>query len=107
MQRDAVAHRDFIFEDRGFLAGTRMDHAVVLDVAAIADANVIHVAAQHCIAPNGRLFTQLHVANYLRARINVGAVWDLRMNTAKWSNHNFSRHSSTPFLLGARASRPQ
>jgi hypothetical protein len=94
VQRDAVAHRNFIFEDSRLLAGARMDHAVVLNVAAIADANVIHITAQHGIAPNRGLFAQLHVSNDLRTLINVGAVRDLRMNTAKWSNHNFSRHSN-------------
>ena len=35
------------------------------------------------------LLAKMHVTDYLRARVNIGALVDLRKNTAKWSNHSF------------------
>ena len=94
VQRDAVAYRNFVFENRGILAGARVNYGIVLDVRAIADANVVHVPAQDCVPPHGRLFAEMHVTDNLRTLIDVCRVMDLRMDPAKWSNH-ISGNSST------------
>src|SRR6185312_16161774 len=87
MQSHAVTHRDFVFEDGGLLAGARVQHAVVLDIAAVADANVVHVATRHRAKPHGRLLADVHVADDLRAVSNECGWMYLRMNSAEWTNH--------------------
>jgi hypothetical protein len=72
-----------------------MHDTIILNIRAIADANVVHVSAQNCITPNGRLLAKMNVTNYLRADINIGAVGNLRMNAAKGSDHVFGENSST------------
>lgn len=90
MKCSAVAHCDFVFENGWILASAGMDHTVILDIRAIADANVVHIAAQDCVAPDGRLLADVDVADYLRALVNVRALRNLRLDTAKWSNHIFA-----------------
>src|SRR6185503_12274377 len=87
VQRDAVSHCDFVLENGRLLAGARMQHTVVLDIAAVADANVEHVAARHRAKPHGRLLAHMHVTDDLRAVGDESGFVNLRMNAAEWSDH--------------------
>ena len=67
VQRHTVTDGDFFFQNRRLLARARVQHAVVLHVGAIADADIEHVATHDCAEPNGRLLADVDVANDLRA----------------------------------------
>src|ERR1051325_6541336 len=95
MQGDTVAHCHFIFENGGMRTGARVHHTVILNVGTITDAYVEHVAAQHGIAPHGSLLAQLHIANNLRTHVDVRAFRNLRLHTAKRSNHDFFKDNTT------------
>src|SRR5437763_66115 len=74
---------DFVFENRRLLSCACVQHAVVLHVGAIADADVEHVAAHDCAKPNRRLLADVHVANDLRAVSYESGFLNLRVNAAK------------------------
>jgi hypothetical protein len=65
-----------------------MQHTIVLHVSAIADPYVEHVTAGDGAEPDRSLFADVDVADYLGAVGNEGCRVNLRMNTAKWSNHS-------------------
>src|SRR5438874_11323554 len=88
VQRHAVSDGDFIFKNCWLLARTCMQHAVVLHVRAIANTDVEHIAAHDRAEPNGRLLANVHVANDLRAVSYESGFVNLRMNTAKRSDHD-------------------
>jgi hypothetical protein len=66
-----------------------MNYGIVLNVCAIAYADIKHVAAQDGVAPHRRLFSDVHVADHLSAQIDIGAGWNLRRDAAEWSDHIF------------------
>src|SRR4051812_10633214 len=78
---------DFFFQDGRLLARARMQHAVVLHVRAIADADVEHVAADDRAKPDGCLFAYVNVADDLRAIGDESCLVDLRMNSAERTDH--------------------
>src|SRR2546423_9431731 len=88
MQRHAVTDSDFFFKNRRLLARACVQYAVVLHVRAIADAYIKHVAAHDRAEPNRRLLADVHVANDLRAVSDECGFVNLRMNTAKRSDHD-------------------
>src|SRR5215510_3721847 len=79
-----------LLNDRRVRAIANVDNGVVLDVGAIADADVKNVAANRAIAPDRRLLAEMHVANYLSARVHVSFWVNLWMNPTKRSNHGFA-----------------
>jgi hypothetical protein len=85
-----MAHRHFVFENCGFLASACVKHTVVLDIASVADTNVVHISPEHRVTPDGRLLAKMYIANYLSAFVDVCALGNLRVNTAKWPNHIFA-----------------
>src|SRR6185503_19656303 len=89
VQRHAVPNSDFFFENRRVASVLHVNHAVVLKVGAIADANVVNVAAHGAVTPDRRLFPEVYVADNLSARVNVRSRMNLRVNPTKWSNHKF------------------
>jgi len=86
-----MAHGHFVFEDCRMGTSACVDDTVILNIGAIANSYVVHVAAQDCVTPNGRLLTEVNVTNHLGAHINIRARGNLRMNTAKRSNHIFAQ----------------
>jgi hypothetical protein len=64
-----------------------MQHAAVLDVRVVADANEVHVTANDGIHPNARIFAEHHVANQLCRLVDVTRRADLRHHTFIWSDH--------------------
>ena len=82
-----MADGDFFFKDCGLLAGARVNDAVVLDVRAIADPDIEHVSAHNGAEPDGRLLADVHIADDLRAVGDESGFVNLRMNSAKGSNH--------------------
>ena len=67
-----------------------MNDGVVLNVRAIADADVMNVATDGAVTPDRCLFAKVHVANNLSARIHVSCWVNLWMNPTKRSNHDFA-----------------
>ena len=92
VQSHAVPDRDFIFENSGLLSSARVQHAVVLHVRAITDADVEHVTARDGAKPDGRLIADMHIANYLGAVGNESRAVNLRVSVAKWANHSWVRY---------------
>lgn len=90
MQRYAVTDSHFFFDDRRVRSVANVYDGVVLDVRAIADANVMNVAADRAVAPDRSLFAEVHVAYNLSARIHVGCWVNLWMNPTKRSNHDLA-----------------
>src|SRR6266496_1613026 len=88
VQSHAVAASDFVFQNRGQFSDARMQHAIVLHVRAIADANVVHVAARNRAEPDGGLFAYVYVANHLRAVGDECGSVNLRISTAKGPDHD-------------------
>ena len=97
VQGDAVADGDFFFENRRLLARAGVKDAIVLHVRAVADADVEHVAAHNGAEPNGRLPADVHVTNNLRTVSYERGFVNLRMNTAKGTDHEvrFSIYSNS------------
>jgi hypothetical protein len=50
----------------------------------------VNVTAHRTVAPDRRLFAEVHVADYLCARIHVGCWMNLWMDPTKRSNHDFA-----------------
>ena len=59
-----------------------VDDGAVLDVRAAADANPVHVAADDRVHPDAALLADLHVADDLRAVVDVGGGMDARETPA-------------------------
>src|SRR6185503_11609868 len=78
----------FVFQNRRFFTGACMQDAIVLHVGAITYANVEHIATRYGAEPDGRLLAHMHIAYNLGAVSDKGCGVDLRMNSAKGSNHN-------------------
>jgi hypothetical protein len=87
VQCRTVTDRDFVFKHRWILASACVNYTIILNIAAVADANVVHVAPQNGVAPNRRLLTDVDVANYLGALVDIRAFVNMRVIVAKWSDH--------------------
>jgi hypothetical protein len=83
VQRNAVANRHLIFEDRGVCAVSYMDDGVVLNICAIANADVVNVAPDDSVEPDRRLVANMYVAYDLCAIFDESRGMNLRMNPAK------------------------
>jgi hypothetical protein len=55
-----------------------MQHAGVLDVGAIANANEVHIAAHHRVEPDAGMIPDDDIADHLRAVFDEDASSDLR-----------------------------
>jgi hypothetical protein len=83
-----MAYRYLFFEDRRVRAKAHVNYRIVLHVRSIADANVIHIAPNRAVTPDRSLRSKVHVAYYLGTGINIRGGVNLRVNAAKWSNHD-------------------
>ena len=72
---------DFLFENRGVRSVLHVNHAVVLEVGAITDADIVNVAAHGiCSSPDRRFFSEVYVADNLGAWVHVRRWVNLRVN---------------------------
>ena len=85
-----MAHRHLVLENRRMRAGADVNHRIILNVRSIPDANVMNVAANRAVTPDRSLFSNVYVADYLGAGFNIRGGVNLRVNAAKWSNHDFN-----------------
>src|SRR5688500_7126498 len=97
MQRHAVANRNFLFDDGRVRSVADVTHGVVLDVGAIANADVMNVAAYRAIAPDRRLVPEMYVTYHLSARVDVGCRVNLWVDPTKRSNHDFADSNTASF----------
>src|SRR6266850_488333 len=82
MQRHRMADGHVIAENERTLVAHDMQYAAVLNVGARADANVVHVAANHRARPNAGILANHHIADYDRGGIDVRRSRDLRVLSA-------------------------
>jgi hypothetical protein len=85
-----VAHGNFFFENRWMRAVAHVDYRIILNVRPIPDANVMNITANCAVTPDRSLFAKVHVADYLGTGFNICGGVNLRVNTAKWSDHDFN-----------------
>ena len=84
MQHDFVSDGNVFTDDKGrafrfFRVFVRnVQDAAVLHIAARADANAVHVAAQNGIGPDGYVFGKRHFADDDRSFIDKAGLVDLR-----------------------------
>src|SRR5215813_15528369 len=88
MQRDVVSHSHFCLKNCGTYSIPHVNNRIILDVGAVADSDVVHVASYRAIAPNRGLFSELDVSDHLGTRVNECSGVDLRMDATKGSYHD-------------------
>src|SRR5205085_3221956 len=88
VERNVVADRHLVFENRRVRAVGDVDEGAVLYVGALADAYVEHVAANDRAEPDGGLRADVNVPDDLRALLYEGGRVNLRALAAERSNHN-------------------
>ena len=64
-------------------------HGIVLNVRAIAYADVMNVAPDRAVAPDRRFFAEMDIADYLGTGFDIRGWVNLRVNPSKRSNHGF------------------
>ena len=102
VQHHGVPDRDAA-ADKAWVSHTvDMQDSVVLNAGLVADANVVHVAANRDIRPDAGSLADNDVANNLGAGINVGGVCDAWHDPAKSSNHGEGAHRSVRTDFGNR-----
>ena len=74
-----------------------MYDGAVLHVRALANAYVENIAAHHGVEPDGGLRPYMHVAYDLRALFYKGCRMNLRVDAAKWSDHDRTQKGSEKF----------
>ena len=99
-----MAHCDFSFENRRMRTIPNVNHRVVLNVGAVANANEVNITTHRAVAPNRGLFSEMHVADYLSTGFNIRGRVNLRVNPTERSNHDFGKivtQVTLGFVLGA------
>src|SRR3954462_11778232 len=90
MQRDIVSDGHPLPEGDGLLFSHAMEYAAVLDIRIGADANVVHVAADHSVHPYAGLLTQDDIPDNLSGFIYITRLWNRGVNTLIRANHSSS-----------------
>lgn len=99
VQRRTMAHRHLFFKNRRVRSMTDMNHGIVLNVRAIADADVMNVAANRAVAPDRGFFAKVNVADDLGTGFDIRGWVNLRVNATKRSNHDFGEIVTYTFEL--------
>jgi hypothetical protein len=68
-----------------------VNHRVVLNVGAVADADVVNITTHRAVTPNRGLFSEMHVTDYLSTGFYIRGRVNLRVNPTERSNHDFGR----------------
>src|SRR5262249_44282245 len=82
VERDSMAYGDVVPEDERVFVLHDVEDGAVLNVGARADADVVDVASDDAERPDAGVFTDDHVADNDRSRINVSRGGDLRVLAA-------------------------
>src|SRR5262249_48055493 len=88
MQDDVVAYRYTVADLHGVTARLNMEDGIVLDIRVRADPHVKNIAADDRIGPDAGVFSDDHVADHLRACVNVSRCCNARRDTLKAANHS-------------------
>src|SRR5688572_2364237 len=67
MQNDAMPDADKISQNRGISVAGHMQHARVLNIGAVANPNVIHIATHHRVEPDAGMVADDNITNHLSA----------------------------------------
>ena len=65
MQGDRMAHRDILAHINAVQLLHAVEHGAILHIGMSADADFVHIAAQHGIHPDARVFAKHHVPDQL------------------------------------------
>ena len=87
VQRHRVPHGHVLADHAREVGPLDVDHAVVLDVGAGADADGVHVTADYAVHPDAGVGTELDVADHLGRVVHPGAVAELRPGSLVGSYH--------------------
>jgi hypothetical protein len=90
MRDDIVGNRHTVAKKGRNAATEHMNRRVILDIDAVADANVTDVAPHDGVKPDTRLIPNVHIADDMRALLNVGAGADLGCDAVMRQNHAVS-----------------
>src|SRR4051812_32648398 len=77
----------FIANDRRMRVSHHVDHGQVLDIGALADADVINIASNDDVHPDRGLGADLDVADYLGAHVDVGRAFNLWHDALERAQH--------------------
>ena len=61
MNDGIVRNRHLIANERARLLVGAMDHRTILNIGVISNSDFIHIASNHCVEPNGTVFSQFHI----------------------------------------------
>src|SRR5208283_5178663 len=71
MQGHRMSYGYLVTQHQWVLIFHDVQHAAVLNIGALADADVMHVAARHAHRPNARVFADRHVADDYRGAVDI------------------------------------
>src|SRR5690348_8980459 len=91
MQNDAVPYRHTFFENERILILHYVQNRTVLDIAARADTDPVHVAANHRPRPHAGMFADGDVADDDGRRVDVSRLGDLRPAAVIAADHFLPR----------------
>src|SRR5260370_34383703 len=77
MQRHGMAHGHVIAEDERPFVAHDVEHSAVLDVGARADADVVHIAANHGARPDARILPNHDIADNHSGGVDISRFRDL------------------------------
>ena len=87
VQRHGVTDGDIIAQDQRVFVAHHVQHRAVLNIRARADADVVHVAANHRARPDAGVFADDHVADDDGGGVDVGGCGDFGSFAAIGSDH--------------------
>src|SRR5256884_3509415 len=85
-----MADGHVIAQNQRILVAHHVANRAVLNVGSRADADVVHVPADHRTRPDAGIFADHHVANNHGRRVNVCGSRDLRVLATVWPDVGFS-----------------
>ena len=115
----AVADGDLLTEGAGKAPGSHVEHRVVLNVRAVADADVVHVPAQHAPVPDAGVLANLDISDnggtrghpgtrmHRRPHAAIGAQSGLGGSSGLRNRAGHSLRSGTDRRAGSGCSAPR
>src|SRR5262245_65505269 len=95
MENDPVSDGNTIADASRKLAAGDMNHAVILNVGAVADLYGIDIATQDTVKPYARMLADLHIADNMRAFFDKCSFSYPGLYAFVGSNHKCSRLSKS------------
>src|SRR2546423_2186212 len=87
VQDHVVTNRHVVADDEWGGIVRDVQHAEVLDIRAAADANVVHVAANHCVKPDTGLLADHHIPDHDDRSLDKGGCGNGQLAALKRADH--------------------